>query len=349
MALTLKEVAALVGGQLEGDGSTNVVGVGPIEDARSDQIAALDGERFLDAACASKAAAILITPKLAPKLERAKIVVGSPQIAQNRVIEALGLWKLAAWPAGRHPTAVVDPTAVLGEGVSLGAYALVGAGARIGAGTQIEPQATVEADATIGARCVIQSHAVICSCATLGDDCVIGHAAVIGGEGFGFGFGPTGPVRLRHVGRVIVGNRVHVGNGSTIDRARFGDSRVGDDSKLDSHVHLGHNVVVGARTIFAAHAGVAGSAEIGDNCLVGGQVGIKDHAKVTSNVRLAARAGVGSDIDEPGDYFGFWAKERGVAMRELVATSKLPDALRELAQLRREVAELKGRSSGESA
>jgi UDP-3-O-[3-hydroxymyristoyl] glucosamine N-acyltransferase len=343
MSMTLKELAALVGGQLEGDGAAVVRGVGPIEEARPDQIAALDDARFLAQAKTSQAAALLVPPKLAPQIERPKIVVGFPQIAQNQVIEALGLWK-QPWPmAGRHPTAQVDPTAVLGADVAIGACAVVGAGARIGAGTQLEPLAVVEPGAVVGARCVIQSHAVVASCATLGDECVVGHGAVVGGEGFGFGFGPRGPVRLRHLGRVVVGHRVHVGNGATIDRARFGDSKVGDDSKLDSHVHLGHNVVVGARTICAAHTGVAGSSEIGDNCLVGGQVGIADHVKITSNVRLAARAGVSKTITEPGDYFGFWAKEAGVAMRELASVSKLPDALRELTHLKREVAELRAK------
>jgi UDP-3-O-[3-hydroxymyristoyl] glucosamine N-acyltransferase len=348
MGLRLDEVATLVAGRLEGgaNASTVIDGVGPIEEAGPAQIAALDGERFLAQARASRAAALLVPAKLATQIDRPRIVVASPQIAQNAVIERLGLWRWP-WPReGRHPTAVVDPTAQIGEGVAIGAYAAVGAGARLGAGTQLEPHAVVEASAVVGARCVVQSHAVVCSCATLGDECVVGHGAVVGGEGFGFGFGPTGPVRLRHLGRVILGNRVHVGNGTTIDRARFGDSRVGDDVKLDSHVHLGHNVVVGARTILAAHTGVAGSSEIGENCLLGGQVGIADHVKITSNVRLAARSGIGSNVEEAGDYFGFWAKERGVAMRELAAVAKLPDALREVSRLRREVDELRARLGG---
>ena len=340
MSITLKEIAALVGGQLEGDGAAVVNGVGPIEEARPDQIAALDDARFLAQAQASKAAALLVPPKLEGQIARPKIVVGFPQIAQNQVIEKLGLWK-QPWPTtGHHPKSVVHESAVVGSDVSIGAYAVVGAGAKIGAGTQLEPLAVVEGGAVVGARCVIQSHAVVKSCATLGDECVIGHGAVVGGEGFGFGFGPRGPVRLRHIGRVVVGHRVHVGNGTTLDRARFGDSKVGDDSKLDSHVHLGHNVVVGARTVVAAHTGVAGSSEIGDQCLVGGQVGIADHVKITSNVRLAARAGVGGAIDQPGDYFGFWAKEASVGMRELAGVSKLPDALRELTRLKKEVAAL---------
>jgi UDP-3-O-[3-hydroxymyristoyl] glucosamine N-acyltransferase len=343
MRLTLKEVATLVGGQLEGDGATTIDGVGPIEEAKATQIAALDSDRFLAAARASKAAALFVTQKLAAQLDRTKIVVASPQISQNQVIDALGLWR-QPWAAGRHPTAVVEAGAVLGEGVSLGAYAVVGAGARLGAGTQLHPHAVVEPGAIVGARCVIRSHAVVCSCATLGDDCVIHCSAVVGGEGFGFGFGATGPVRLRHIGRVILGHRVHVGNSATIDRARFGDTKVGDDSKLDSHVHLGHNDVVGARSVLAAHTAIAGSSEIGDNCLVGGQCGIADHVKIGSNVRLAARCGISKSIDGPGDYFGFWAKEYSVAMRELAAVSKLPGALRELTRLRREVDELRAKA-----
>jgi UDP-3-O-[3-hydroxymyristoyl] glucosamine N-acyltransferase len=352
--LTLKEVAELVQGRLLGENgaeSIRIVGVGAIEEARPDQIAALDDERFLAAARASKAAAVLAPPKLAEKLERTRIVVAFPQIAQNRVIDQLGLWTLPWQEAGRAPSAQVDRTAEIGEGVAIGAGAVVGARARLGAGTRLYPHAIVEPGATIGARCRIHANAVIGAPATLGDECVIGHGAVIAGEGFGFGFGPTGPVRLRHLGRVILGNRVEVGNHSTIDRARFGDTRIGDDVKIDSQVHLGHNVVVGARTILAALCGVAGSSEIGENCLIGGQVGIADHVKIPSNTRIGAKSGIASTLEEPGDYFGFWAKEKRIAFRELAAMAKLPELMKELEQLKRELEEqrAKSRPAGESS
>ncbi len=342
--LTLKEVAELVEGQLQGDGAIVIDGVGPIEEARPGQLAALDGERFLDAARRSKASALLAPPNLAAQIDRPCIVVKFPQIAQNRVIDRLGLWPLPWLATGRHPSADVDPSAELGEGVAVGPFAVVGPRARIGASTRLYPHAVVEGGATIGARCRVHSHAVVGAPATIGDDCVVGHAAVVAGEGFGFGFGPTGPVRLRHLGRVVVGNRVEIGNHATIDRARFGETRVGDDVKIDSHVHLGHNVVVGARTVLAALTGVAGSSEIGENCLLGGQVGVADHVKITSNVRVAAKSGVATTIDQPGDYFGYWAKERRTALREIVATGKLPEALKELERLRREVEALRRHS-----
>jgi UDP-3-O-[3-hydroxymyristoyl] glucosamine N-acyltransferase len=343
LILTLKEVAELVQGQLVGDGAVEVESVGSLEEAGARQVAAIDDERLLAAAKTSKAAALLVTPKLAAKLDRPRIVVAFPQIAQNRVIERFGLWSIAWSEPGRHATAVVDPSAEVGAGVAIGPYAVVGPRAKVGAGSRLDAHAVVEGGARIGARCRLLSHAVVCAPATLGDDCVVGHGAVVAGEGFGFGFGPTGAVRLRHLGRVVLGHRVEVGNCATIDRARFGETRVGDDVKLDSHVHLGHNVVVGARTIVAAHTGVAGSSEIGENCLIGGQVGVADHVKIASNTRVAAKTGVGTSIDQPGDYFGLWAKERRVTLREMVATSKLPDALKELERLRVEVDALRKR------
>jgi len=347
MGLTLKEVAELVQGELLADGAVKITGVGPVEGARRDQLAAIEDERRLEAAKRSEAAALLVSPKLAPRLERPRIVVPFPQIAQNRVIERLGLWSLPWSEAGCDPTARVDRTAQLGEGVAIGPYAVVGPRARIGAGTRLYPHAVVEGGATLGERCRIHSHAVIGSSATLGDDCVIGHGAVIAGEGFGFGFGPTGAVRLRHLGRVLLGHRVEVGNHSTIDRARFGDTRVGDDAKIDSQVHLGHNVVVGARTILAAQCGVAGSTAIGDGCMIGGQVGIGDHLKIGGGVRVAAKSGVAADLDGPGDYYGSWAKERRAALREVVALGRLPDALKELDRLGRELEKLRAREGRE--
>lgn len=350
--LTLAQVAALVQGRLQGDdGAAGVVidGVGPIESAGSNEIAALDDKRFLEAAKASGAAALLCPPKLAAELTGKRLIVTPmPQIAQNRVIDELGLWPSPWNETGQHPNAVVDATAILGEGVAIGACAVVGPRARIGAGTRLYPHAVVEADAVVGARGRIHSHAVICACATIGDDCVIGHGAVVGGEGFGFGFGPTGPVRLRHIGRVIVGHRVDVGNHVTIDRARFGETRVADDVKLDSKVHLGHNVSVGARTILAGLTGVAGSSEIGENCLMGGQTGIADHVKVASNSRFGARSGIASSITEPGDYFGFWARPHRQALREMVASERLPEALKTIAKLEERIAALEKARSGAS-
>jgi len=346
--MTLKEVAELVQGQLQADGGVVVDGVGPIESAGATQLAALDDKRFLEAAKATKAAALLCPPKLAAELAGQPLIVTPvPQIGQNRVIDRLGLWPAPWTEKGVHASAVVDPTAILGEGVAIGAGAVVGPRARLGAGTRLWPLAVVEADAVVGARGRIQSHAVICSCATLGDDCLVGHGAVVGGEGFGFGFGPTGPVRLRHIGRVVVGHRVDVGNHVTIDRARFGETRVGDDVKLDSKVHLGHNVVVGARTILAGLTGVAGSSEIGENCLMGGQTGVADHVKVVGNSRFGARSGIGGSITEPGDYFGFWARPHRQALREMVASEKLPEALKTIARLEERIAALeKERGNG---
>ncbi len=351
--LSVREVAELVQGQLQGGaaaGDAAIDGVGPIETAGPTELAALDDPRFLAAAMASAAAALLCPPKLAAQLAgRTLIVTPVPQIAQNRVIDRLGLWPAPWIEKGLHATAQVDPTAVLGEGVAVGPYAVVGARARIGAGTRLWPHAVVEPDAVIGARGRIQSGAVIASCATLGDDCLVGHGAVVGGEGFGFGFGPTGAVRLRHIGRVIVGHRVDIGNHVTIDRARFGETRVGDDAKLDSKVHLGHNVVVGARTICAGLTGVAGSTEIGENCLLGGQTGVADHVKIASNCRIGARTGVGGSITEPGDYWGYWARPHRQALREIAAGEKLPEALKTIARLEERLAALEAqRETGAS-
>ncbi len=344
MQLTLREVAELTKGQLIGDGSVVIDGVGPIESAGATQLAALDSERFLKQAQACEAAALFCPPKLAPQLPgRALIVTPVPQIAQNALIDRLGLWPLPWSEAGIHTTAVVDPRATLGAGVAIGPYAIVGPGARIGAGTRLEPHAVVEPDAVVGARCRLLSGAVICSCATIGDECVVGHGAVVGGEGFGFGFGPTGAVRLRHIGRVIVGNRVDIGHHVTIDRARFGETRVGDDAKLDSKVHLGHNVVVGARTICAGLTGIAGSSEIGANCLLGGQTGVADHVKVADNCRFGARSGIGGNITDAGDYFGFWARPHRQALREMVASEKLPEALKTIAKLEERLAALEAK------
>lgn len=340
MSVRLHEIAELVRGRLHGDGSLRIETVGAVEDEAEGLLAALDSERLIQAARESKAKALLVAPRFAEELtDRDMVVVKHPQSALNLVIERLGLEAvpMARQQQGVHPTAVLEEGVVLGEGCSIGAHAVIGAGVTLGAGTRIAPHVVIEPGATLGARCLVQPQAVICSHVKIGDDCVIGSAAVIGAEGFGFDIGMSGSVRLHHIGWVILGNGVEIGNGTTIDRARFGATRIGDGSKLDSQVHIGHNSTIGKHSFVAAQAGFAGSSHVGNQCLIGGQAGLKGHIRLADGVQIAAKSGVGGNVDEAGEYLGFWAKPRKQAFREIASVAKLPAFLKEFRALKDEV------------
>lgn len=342
MSMTLGQIAELVEGQLVGDGSIPIHGVGALETAGAGEIAPLHAERLLDAARASSASAFLVNPELAAEIQTAHVIVALPQAALNRVIDELDLCP-GPDQKGVHPTAVVHPDARLADDVAVGPFAVIDADAEIGAGTRIRPQVVIERGARIGERCVIHPHAFICSQARIGNDVVIGASAVIGAEGFGFEIGPAGSIRLRHIGTVEIGDRAELGSGTTIDRARFGATRIENDVKIDSQVHIGHNCSVGQHTHLSAQVGVAGSTKIGQQCMLGGQVGLADHITIADKTSIGAKSGVGGDLPDGGKYFGFWAKDAAVALREVAALAKLPAALKELKNLRDEVERLRAR------
>ncbi len=348
MILTLAEVSSLVGGRLAGDGAIKIQGVGSIEEAAAGDLAALDSDKLVREARQCKASAILVSPKLCNDLKGPHVVVDQPQLALNKVIERLGLKPGRPAPLV-HSTAIVHPKARFGRDCIVGPYVVVGAGAVIGDGCWLQPHVVVEEGAQIGRRCTLRAHALICSPVKTGDDVVIGASSVIGSEGFGFDVGPLGGVRLHHIGLVEIGDRVEIGSCVTIDRARFGVTRIESDVKLDSHVHVGHGCTIGQGSLIAAQTGLAGSSHLGKGCQIGGQVGFAGHLHIADRTSIAARSGVRKSIETSGGkFFGLFAKDHLTALRELAALERLPDALKELKDLKNALQELKKQAETDS-
>ena len=340
MTLTLEDIKELVSGTLHGSGDVSIVGVSSIETAGEGEIAALDAQRVLEQLPHCKASALIVSEKLASHCEgRPHIVVAQPQVALNAVIMRLGL-RPEKDVVGIHPTAWIHPEAQVGKDCAIGAFVAIAKGVVVGNGCRLRPHAVLEQESVLGERCLVHSQAVVCSRCTLGNDVVIGRSAVIGAQGFGFDTGPQGITRLHHIGTVEIGDRAEIGSGTTIDRARFGVTYIGHDVKLDNQVHIGHNCSLGPFTILAAQVGLAGSTTIGARCMIGGQSGLAGHLKLTDGVTLAAKAGVAHDIDTPGQYFGYWAKDARTGLREEASLRRLPKALRDLKNLRNEVERL---------
>lgn len=218
----------------------------------------------------------------------------------------------------------VDPSAQLGEGVMLAPGVVIGAGAEIGAGSHIGPGAVIGAGVAIGAGCRIGTHAAI-SHAYLGDRVRIGGGARIGQPGFGFASGPKGHVRIPQLGRVIVQDNVEIGGNTTVDRGALRDTVIGEGTKIDNQVQVGHNVEIGRHCIIAAQVGIAGSAVLEDFVLVGGHAGIGDHCRIGAGARLGGKAGVpsGTVLEGGRDYSGFPAKPIREWAREIHAVRRL--------------------------
>lgn len=306
------ELARRFGGELVGE-DRPFSGVAPLNRAGPDQVAY--AEHRLPPAC--KAGVLLVRK---PVEGRTCVVVADPKLA---FIRLLGELFPEAHEPGVHPGAFVHPTARLGKDVV------------------VYPGAWVGADCEVGDRTVIFPNAVLYPGTVIGRDCRVHAGAVLGADGFSFHPTPEGWVKVPQVGRVRIGDGVEVGANSCIDRAFLEETVVGDGSKLDNLIQVGHNTRLGREVVVAAQAGLSGSVEVGDAAVLGGQVGVADHARLGAGVRVGAQSGVHGELSPGTTWLGTPAMPIGLGRRVYAAMRRLPAALREMAELRREVAALK--------
>lgn len=313
-----RDIAQALGGRLDGDGMIEVDRlVHPERAQRSSDLAIAISAEAAAALPRSKARAVVISAaNPAPNgAFSAVIAVGETRVALAKLTALFDCGP--PHDCGIHPTAMVAPDAVLGEGVSIGPYAVVGAGARIGSRTTILPQVTIGANAAIGADCLLHSGVRIGHHCRLGDRVIVHGNAVIGADGFSFApdllsasaftAGIT-VTRVHSLGNVEIGDDVEIGACTTIDRATLESTRIGRGSKIDDHVHIGHNVSIGESCILCGMVGISGSVVLGDRVRLGGGVGIGDHVRIGDQAIIAAGSGVATDVPAGAFYSGYPAQ-----------------------------------------
>ena len=344
MTIPLADIAAMVDGRLTGDGRTLIFGVGSLETAREGEITFIDKPELLSVADVSPAAA-LIAPTNAPRGRKPMILTEDPRLAFSKVLEIFAP-KPNVYP-GVHPRAVVGENVRMSDNVSIGAHAYVGDGTTLDAGVIVYPNAYVGDNVTLGAG------TIICPQAYVGDRCVLGKGVVvqpgasIGGDGFGYVQEGGKHRKIPQIGVVIVGDDVEIGANSTVDRATLGATKIGRGTKIDDHVHIAHNVVIGEDCLLCGQVGISGSATVGDRVIMAGQVGVNDHITIGSDIIIGGQAGVFSDLPEPGYYSGYPAKPHNHSLRVLAATQKLPEMAKRLKAVERLLEELQADESKE--
>lgn len=227
--------------------------------------------------------------------------------------------------AGISPLAIVHPDARLEEGVSVEPYAVIGEQAAIGAGTRIATGAIIGAHVRIGRGCSIGAQASIL-CSYVGDNVIVHNGVRIGQDGFGYAPGPAGFEKIVQIGRVIIQDRVEIGANTTIDRGTMDDTIIGEGTKIDNSVMIGHNVQIGRHCGVVAGVGIAGSTRIGNGVLIGGKVGIAGHVTIGDGAQLAGMTGVATDLPAGGKYGGIPARPMKDFLRdsvEMLAKSEL--------------------------
>lgn len=309
------------------DGSRTYHGVKPLSEAGPDDITFLDNRKYFPQLAGTNAGACLILPDLA-----ADVPAGTAALITPKPYRGFALALQLFYPDARFPKAAaagattpVDPTAKLEEGALIEPGAIIGPEAQIGEGARIAAGAVIGYRVTIGRGSYIGPGATITN-ALVGDRVTI-HAGVrIGQDGFGFAMGPEGHLKVPQIGRVIIQDDVEIGAGTTIDRGALKDTIIGEGTKIDNLVQIGHNVVMGRGCIIVAQTGISGSTELGDFVVMGGQSGAVGHVKIGSGAQVAGAAHVKNDIP-PGERVGGTpAKPLRQWARELAAISRLGKA-----------------------
>ena len=297
-----REIADLVGGELLGDPETEIHGVADINTAAKGHVAFFDK----DDGSPETGAACLIVPSGFTTLTSVTTVikVANPKLAFSRAAALLQPPK--SRPAEIHPSAVISNSATVGKDVFIGAFTCIGDDSTIGDATQLCAGAKIGDGVSIGKNCVLHPNVFIGDGCTIGDDVVLHAGVVIGADGFGYVKDETGKYhKFPQIGTVVIEDNVEIGANSCVDRGALGETRIGEGTKIDNLVQIGHNVQIGKRCVIAAQTGISGSTVIEDDCVIGGQVGFGDHALVKSGAVIGSQAGVlPGKIVRPGVWWG---------------------------------------------
>ncbi len=339
-ALTLEQLAKILGGTLEGPADRMIYRPVPAGSNDPEGITFAASAEYLEKVLDTQVGVVL-APIGTPPSKVATICVANPRASFGQV---LGMFQrpLPIEP-GIHPTAIVSPHAEVSATASIGAYAVVEGNVTIGDGTRVYPFAYIGEGCRLGNNVTIYPHAVLCQDVLVGDRSIIHSGSTIGADGFGFvwnGKDRNFRVKVPQVGFVDIRSDVEIGALTAVDRATAGSTILEAGVKLDNFVQIGHNCVVGAHSVIAGQTALGGSSSVGARNDIGGQVAISDHVQVGDDIILAGRTGVTNQLTETGAYWGTPARPIGIAKRIVAVIQKLPELSRTIKDLERRLAEL---------
>ncbi len=309
---TLADLAAKTGSSIDGDGHEGkvVASASPLEDAIPGSLSFIDNPRYTKFLPDTKAAAVFCSAKLKDKVPSGTVALINEQpykayaTALSLIYPTAGKPQSITGEVGISPRAFVCEDVLLEENVTIEAGAVIGKGAAIGRGSVILANAVIGQDVQIGRNSVVGAGAVVTT-AYIGDNVIIHTGVKIGQDGFGFAMGPGGHQKVAQIGRVIIQDKVEIGANSTIDRGSNRDTVIGEGTKIDNLVQIGHNVVIGRHCVIVGLAGIAGSATLGDYVVIAGQVGIGGHTNVGTGAQVGGGAGTHTDIEAGAKVIGY--------------------------------------------
>lgn len=296
----IEEIASFAGGAWTGVAGLVIEGVSPLGEAAPNQLSFLSNPKYAGLLDTTRAGAILVSRELSgdPRF----LAVDNPYATMARVV---GRWFASRpMPRGISSLASIASTALLGANVAVGPFTTIGENVVLAEGVSVFSNVSIEADSRIGEGSVIHSQVAIDYGTIIGRRCIIHSGAVIGADGYGFATEGDRHHKIPQIGIVRIEDDVEIGAGTTIDRAALGETVIGEGTKIDDQVMIGHNVKVGRHCLLVAQVGIGGSTELGDHVVVAGQSGFGGHLRIGSRVQVAAKSAVLHDVPDDAKVMG---------------------------------------------
>ncbi len=305
MEITPKGLAALVGGTVEGDENILLHGFAKIEEAKAGDLSFIANPKYEHYVHTTQASALLVGNDFNPEGEYSTtlIRVADPYATLAQLMRYVE--SLKPQPEGIEQPSFIAGGVEIPEKTYVGAFAYIGKGVRLGKNVKIYPQAYVGDGVEIGDDTVIRAGVKIYEGCRIGKRCIIHSGCVIGADGFGFAPENGKFKKIPQTGIVIIEDDVEIGANTTVDRATFGSTVVGEGTKLDNLIQVAHNVTIGKNNVFASQTGIAGSVHIGDGNMVGGQCGFAGHITIGNYNEIGAQSGIPKSVGDRNRLMGY--------------------------------------------
>ncbi len=343
MAFTVSQIAERVRGEVLGDGAVEITGIASADRAKTGDLTFAEKETYFAAAEQSQAAAILVTGEFT-SAKKVLIRVPNTRVAVARLLPVF--FPPDQHPSGIHPSAILDGSVQIDPTAHIGPNCVVGARVRLGARSVLMGGNHVGRDCQIGDDVCLFPNVVIYPQTQIGHRVAIHAGTVIGSDGYGYVFDEGRHRKVLQVGHVIIHDDVEIGANAAIDRGALGPTVIGQGTKIDNLVHVAHNLTIGRHCLVMGQVGFAGSTRLGDYCVIASQSGIAGHLTLGNQATVGAKSGVMRDIPDKGTVLGIPAAPDKQAKRQMIAIQQLPELIRRMRELEKQVAELTAKTSG---
>jgi UDP-3-O-[3-hydroxymyristoyl] glucosamine N-acyltransferase len=329
--MKLAEIAERLGCELRGDGTVEIHGLAPIDEATPGTLTFVANPRYREHLPTTRAAAVIVATNEA-EVPLPSLRTADPYLAFSKAIDLF--YVAPKLPAGIHPTAVIAPSATLGRDACVGPFCVIGDDVVIGDGARLDPHVVIYPEVRIGSGFRAYAQVTIRERVSIGDRVILQSGCVIGGDGFGYVMGADGRAhKITQAGTVVIEDDVEIGANTTVDRASVGATIIRRGAKVDNLVMIAHGCSIGEGSALAAQVGLSGSTRVGRFVRIGGQVGAAGHLSIGDGAQIAAQSGVPNDVPAGGIVGGYPAVEIHAWRRVSAAVLRLPELLRRVRRI----------------